>query len=239
MWHVNVSIWDAKKLVIHFTYILYHTQINIAIFLAHLVKYLEISLSWTGEGAHYHINVFQALLFHLEDMSATGSGAVCLADLSGFCLTFLKRSKWKGPGQSLNTLSKQSIWDKSLNISCLLIFQVLFCCHSHHSIFLIFLPSCQIWGVLQATGCHVVTRVLNVPSGTPNSVWSPTIKCCCWTKRRYYTQWHRKRLFSYFPLALTVFLKWLQFFLICSSCDLIKWIVLNVGVKMIQLGHWN
>lgn len=108
----KATLWQCcNSLYLHS---LYHTQINMAIFLAHLVKYLEISLSWT---AHYHINVFQALLFHSEDMTATGSGAVCFADLSGFCLTFLKRrSKWKGTGQSLNTWSKQRVWEKSLHL---------------------------------------------------------------------------------------------------------------------------
>ncbi len=166
-------------------------------------------------------------------MSATGSGAVCFADLSGFCLTFLKRrSKWKGTGQSLNTWSKQRVWEKSLHLMS---------SDFPGAFFVVILIILYFWSFFCLVRYEGSCRPLDV-------MWSPV----CWTCRLelQILCGHRlsnaaagqrggiihndtERAFSHvshMPLL---------FFLIFSSGDLIKWIVLNIGVKRVQLGHWN
>lgn len=80
----------SDSVVIHFTYILYFKlKLTWQYFLLTEIFGNLVVRRDDEQGAHYHINVFWALLLHLEDVSATGSGAVCFADPSGFSLTFV------------------------------------------------------------------------------------------------------------------------------------------------------
>lgn len=47
------------------------------------------------------------------------------------------------------------------------------------------LPLCQMCRVHQDTGCHTVGHTKSELHGTQSSLWSPTVRCCFWTKRRW------------------------------------------------------